>query len=395
MKKNLVFVAMAATLLVACSQDDRKIVEDNDPLKIRLTAGAPGTFVQTKSIGTVGDIEGNANNKWNDQTIYVYALSKTDKTIVLDEVGVKLENKKATAHADNTLTWADGIDPYFPIDNNAYNFYAYHVDDAATMAADVPQVQKDVNNDLYLQVKINGAQDLMTGKAVLTDVQKQALQTKWEEKHSGSTATAEILDAEYGKAFSAYTARRGVQPVVQFKHVLTRFVFNVLPGIADANLVSIDSLGVESATAGKLYFALDKASEDSIALDESVENEILWLKQRGVDGIMTDWALDEYTPAEYVDGATQTPTLVGESLMVMPKEGIYTLVIKLSQVINGVRKYFSYNAEIPFPDGKTAFEAGNSYTVNLTVYGLQKVDITTNLIGWKDGGSSSIDQDNF
>lgn len=403
MKKNLVLVAMATALLVGCSQDDVKTNGSDEPLKVRLTAGAPTVSV-TRSTGTVGDIEGNVNNVWNNQTVYVYALSKTDRTNMI------MENKKAEVAPGGTVTWADGADIYFPVDNTPFDFFAYHVDDAVDNNAEVAvaSIQKDNSNDIYLDVTINGAQDLMTAKANLTEDQKTQLK---------GTRTNEEAEVEYAKAFSAYTARRSVQPILSFKHVLTRFVFNVVPGVVNANEVSIDSLGIYSKSQGRLYFAMNKATEDSLAVVDADMGGFLYLKQRNIaSGVMEDWAIDTYKPAAFIqdDNVAQTSTRVGESLIVMPQdenymtnmmeqlsglnitptpqEGDYVLDIRLSQEINGARKFFSYQTPIGIEGG---FKAGNSYTVNLTVYGLQKVDITTQLTGWADGGNINVDQDQF
>lgn len=40
-----------------------------------------------------------------------------------------------------------------------------------------------------------------------------------------------------------------------------------------------------------------------------------------------------------------------------------------------------------------SFEAGKNYNVNITVYGLEEIEIKASLTAWEDGGDITIDPD--
>ena len=51
----------------------------------------------------------------------------------------------------------------------------------------------------------------------------------------------------------------------------------------------------------------------------------------------------------------------------------------------------NYTATFKAPNG--TFEAGKSYDINITVYGLEKIDVRATLTPWENGGSIDIDDD--
>ena len=46
--------------------------------------------------------------------------------------------------------------------------------------------------------------------------------------------------------------------------------------------------------------------------------------------------------------------------------------------------------KIPLPAGKTKFEINNSYNVNLTLYGFERIIVNTTLEAWKYGGEIDV-----
>ena len=47
-------------------------------------------------------------------------------------------------------------------------------------------------------------------------------------------------------AYSAYAARRGVQPNLVFEHQLARFTFEIIPGSASADNIQVEALSLQS-----------------------------------------------------------------------------------------------------------------------------------------------------
>ena len=115
-------------------------------------------------------------------------------------------------------------------------------------------------------------------------------------------------------------------------------------------------------------------------------------------------------------------TALGEALLVMPDETEYVMDITIEQTVygredvdgNGIdgtqeikeatikglkieaAKVVTSNPHSASEtvDGIQKFLAGNSYNVRVQVYGLSKIEVTTTLEPWADGGHVDIDPDN-
>lgn len=421
MKKLFLMGAVASLgLLASCSSDDDLSTGGNgkDGLqKIKIGMGVQAN-VATRGTGTVGAV-GEKGNTWAKQTVNVYMLNKG--TLDLAKFGTDpiYENAVLTTPDGNASGIAtefdgDGTTPlykYYPTDKNAFDFWGYRLDDAndttatdqdgsATAAAIknnkfVPYTSGD---SLLIGFKIDGTQDIMAGKAVPTEEEI--------EKCGGKT-----------NIYSAYAARRDVQPNIKFEHLLSRLNFQVLAGAestTDANTgVKVTGITVKSKATGKLVIAYQGEAttfanvSDQLIVDKD-DNEVkeaalykdLVVKQRGATAALTE-NLEDLTPVtpKWNNGMAMA-TQVGEALLAIPADK-YEITINLEQKVQvkgdknhpneatdfDVKKY-KYVADLKNtvkPD--KGFEPGYSYNVTITVYGLSEIQITTTLIPWKDGGN--------
>lgn len=73
----------------------------------------------------------------------------------------------------------------------------------------------------------------------------------------------------------------------------------------------------------------------------------------------------------------------------------YKLTVKMSEpVIGGNTPHTSsYTTTIKAPIPAVAFEAGKSYKINIVIYSLEEIVITTELKPWEDGGKVDVDPD--
>ena len=227
------FVAVAAAgMLASCSSDSLTAGPDpnieptqEERVPIQLSVASPSVRATTRGTGTVGGV-GDGENKWYGQRINVFMFTKDvdTKATTLD-----LTLDGAQAYYNNTLMItpgaADNLIPgestpktigeamlengaikYYPHSGN-YDFFGYHGDDA--VAAD-PEITK--TGELWtVPFTIDGSQDLMSTKAKLTTAQETAMGTS----------------TDY---YSAKAARKEVQPVLSFDHLLTRLSFGIVAG---------------------------------------------------------------------------------------------------------------------------------------------------------------------
>lgn len=417
MKKMFFFALAAAGMLTACSNDDTlggNGEQNVSEQQIRL--GVASSKVQTRGTGTVGGMT-DAENKWAGQTLWVYMLQKgsmelgyykTPTEAAGAAVGTAVfDNKefKAPNTAENTVsglaTTADGAIAYYPVSGN-YDFWGYRVDDAVAGTPDVKLVD-DTDNEVaadqatkrVVDIVINGSQDIMAGKATPSADEVTKL-------------------GNYGENFySAYAARKGVQPNITFNHLLTRFTFEVRAGSkatagegasGNTEAVRVQGISVESLTEGKLTVAYKGETKEAADLLTFTGNASpLKLQQRSttaadnndplvaLEEVPLTWPAGEATVGDVIP--------VGEALLVAPGQTEYPLTIALAQKVKKNTTAadkedmdLEQKATIKM-DGVKKFEPGKSYKVTITVYGLEEIEVTATLVPWVDGGSIDIDDD--
>lgn len=418
MKKMFFFALAAAGMLTACSNDDTLGGNgDQNVSEQQIRLGVASSKVQTRGTGTVGGMTED-ENKWAGQTLWVYMLQKgsmelgyykTPAEAAGAAVGTAVfDNKQFNAPntGENTVsglaTTADGTIAYYPVSGN-YDFWGYRVDDAVTGTPDVKtvndagdEVAADQATKRVVDITIDGSQDIMAGKAV------------------PSTDEVGKLGDYAEKFYSAYAARKGVQPNITFNHLLTRFTFEVRAGSkatagagasGNTEAVRVQGVSVESLTDGKLTVAYTgETKEAADLLTFTGDASPLTLKQRADatadhnDPLVDLVEVPLTWPAD-ADATVGDVIPVGEALLVAPGQTEYPLTIALAQKVkkntaaaDKEDMALEQKATIKM-DGVKAFEPGKSYKVTITVYGLEEIEVTATLVPWADGGSIDIDDD--
>lgn len=372
-------------LLASCSSDDDLSTGGkNDLQQIKIGMGVQTTVGATRGTGSVGSV-GEANNKWAGQAINIYMFNKGTLDLAKWDDGIAIYDDAAfyapTAASTGLATAADHSVKYYPT-QSSFDFWGYRLDDAIKGK---PAVSEDGTKQ-EVGFTLDGSQDIMVGKATPDeeDLAKCADETK---------------------IYSAYAARRGVQPDIVFKHLLSRLVFSVTGGNKDACNdtygVKVTGITVKSKYTGKLIVAYTQDAEVTNELVPTEDVKDLELMQRNDDDTQGNNNLiplvaqgPKWDDAE--DKAIKTN--IGEAILAVPADQ-YELTIELSQKVKTQEAYndgteheavyedktFSYTDVIKLTDD--VFKAGYSYNVNITVYGLSEIKINTTLTPWIDGGN--------
>ena len=421
MKKLFLMGAVASLgLLASCSSDDDLSTGGNgkDGLQqIKIGMGVQAN-VATRGTGTVGAV-GAENNTWAKQTVNVYMLNKG--TLDLAKFGEDpiYENTVLTTPADNASGIASELDEngvaqykYYPTTNTAFDFWGYRLDDAndATGTADQEGTDSKVavtsgqfvpytsGDSLLIGFKIDGTQDIMAGKAVPTEEEIT--------KCGGEN-----------NIYSAFAARREVQPNIKFEHLLSRLNFQVLDGKKTETTdpdkaVKVTGITVKSKATGKLVIAYKGAAafenvSDQLIVDKDADTEKdaallkeLKVMQRDASSTsLTDNLVDLQPVTPKWNNGMALATQVGEALLAIPANE-YEITINLKQKVqvkgdklnpqegDFEEKPYTYTADLKNTvNPEKGFEPGYSYNVTITVYGLSEIVITTTLTPWKDGGN--------
>ena len=268
-KKFYFALALTAGLFASCSSDDLTAdapqqgfeVNDNEAAQIKINVGNPSKFTR----GT-GSVQGTT---WGGQDFNLFMFKKgTFEPATYDVAGTPtniyyntvMTTEAGTSIANEVIPGTTDINyQYFPA-TGRFDFWAYRADDAADVDATsgdpIVRLAKDDGTDAAdeaeaTQVRIpftlTGSQDLMYAE------------TKTDQAAEDLVAASTISDKEEAKTYiySAYAARRGVNPKMTFKHLLSRLQFQVKAATRDVSDAADEKLdpAVDQDAAGNYYFA--------------------------------------------------------------------------------------------------------------------------------------------
>ena len=384
MKRYFLLAAAAIGMMAACSKTEVQPASKIDDSTIEAVkfnlVNAPKFDVLTRGAGAV--------EAWNSQALYILGYernvadyTKAEGLIPNVKVAAPNSGKGALLVVEHETDGAYGplTEPYYYQDNAVYDFFGYYVDNAA---GDTPKLDTTALG-LSLKLTIDGTQDIMAAKANPTiDV-------------AGKGVPA-------NKAYSAWAARRDVQPTLKFEHKLARFRFFIVAGSKSGETTYVTSVKMNSKRAAVLNLVPNVLLESSDSLPVAKENFLTLMAAAGqpvTKAFPHINKVDEKYAYEYDKVIAVDTARFGESIMVVPGEIMHKLYISTEYANSNVVRYDLpvelRASDIKTKDGKTltSFEAGYQYDVILTIYGPEKVEITANLTDWKDGGYEIIDPD--
>ena len=247
MKKQFFYAALAIGMMSSCTSSDlpgnqapEEQLPEEERVAIELGICSPNAKIEasTKGIGSVGSIDGD-ENKWNGEElgIWMYKVTKDAQGTITEAPATDLDGLKFQAPVtDDDPTNNPGKIRIFSEDRSdlteykyvyypstgAYSFYGFHLDGADKVPG--AQATENQQNGTIEGLIIDGTQDIMTARTM--DV------TSANYPNAKEPDGSEISDWDKTKAqsFSAWSARRGIQPTLLFEHKLARLRFFVKAG---------------------------------------------------------------------------------------------------------------------------------------------------------------------
>lgn len=414
-------------------EDDDAPLTENIP--IVLGFGVSSFDILTRGSGAV---ESGTNLEfWKNAKFYVYAFNKnveTDLSVrwseanedicLLDANRLSEDGGQSSSHGKEVRVKVDNSNlmPFFPDDKTGsqdiyynmkhtdwpYNFFAYYLDDL-----DLTQLQcVREKNRIYYDVELDGRRDFMSSVA------NPKLQ---EDKYANNPYKQKIMD----RAYSAYSASHGLNPVFSFQHHLVRLRFVIcrpeeggsVPSINESLVVKKVSVkskvrgrftvavnDIDADDAGKTHVGLsfnreDYASEEAYA---NSEDYLYLLKKNGEEIGSDGWCrvIDCKKYSELSAEDKKKPSFLGKedendnsgaSLLLAPAT-TYSARIFLDEDKSSAlgTKYVDVDLE---PSGETGFVAGGAYVIYLTINSLSSVDANVEAGEWTNGGDIHISPD--
>ncbi len=414
-------------------EDDDAPLTENIP--IVLGFGVSSFDILTRGSGAV---ESGTNLEfWKNAKFYVYAFNKnveTDLSVrwseanedicLLDANRLSEDGGQSSSHGKEVRVKVDNSNlmPFFPDDKTGsqdiyynmkhtdwpYNFFAYYLDDL-----DLTQLQcVREKNRIYYDVELDGRRDFMSSVA------NPKLQ---EDKYANNPYKQKIMD----RAYSAYSASHGLNPVFSFQHHLVRLRFVIcrpeeggsVPSINESLVVKKVSVkskvrgrftvavnDIDADDAGKPHVGLsfnreDYASEEAYA---NSEDYLYLLKKNGEEIGSDGWCrvIDCKKYSELSAEDKKKPSFLGKedendnsgaSLLLAPAT-TYSARIFLDEDKSSDPGHGFVDVDLE-PGGGVGFVAGGAYVIYLTINSLSDIKPNVEIGEWTPGGETILDPD--
>ena len=440
--RQVLWVGLCMLLLCGCSrgtyvgelpEDDDAPLTENIP--IVLGFGVSSFDILTRGSGAV---ESGTNLEfWKNAKFYVYAFNKnveTDLSVrwseanedicLLDANRLSEDGGQSSSHGKEVRVKVDNSNlmPFFPDDKTGsqdiyynmkhtdwpYNFFAYYLDDL-----DLTQLQcVREKNRIYYDVELDGRRDFMSSVA------NPKLQ---EDKYANNPYKQKIMD----RAYSAYSASHGLNPVFSFQHHLVRLRFVIcrpeeggsVPSINESLVVKKVSVkskvrgrftvavnDIDADDAGKPHVGLsfnreDYASEEAYA---NSEDYLYLLKKNGEEIGSDGWCrvIDCKKYSELSAEDKKKPSFLGKedendnsgaSLLLAPST-TYSARIFLDEDKSSDPGHGFVDVDLE-PGGGVGFVAGGAYVIYLTINSLSDIKPNVEIGEWTPGGETILDPD--
>ena len=440
--RQVLWVGLCMLLLCGCSRDTYvgELPEDDDApltenIPIVLGFGVSSFDILTRGSGAV---ESGTNLEfWKNAKFYVYAFNKnveTDLSVrwseanedicLLDANRLSGDGGQSSNHGKEVRVKVDNSNlmPFFPDDKTgsqdiyynmkhtdwSYNFFAYYLDDL-----DLTQLQcVREKNRIYYDVELDGRRDFMSSVA------NPKLQ---EDKYANNPYKQKIMD----RAYSAYSASHGLNPVFSFQHHLVRLRFVIcrpeeggsVPSINESLVVKKVSVkskvrgrftvavnDIDADDAGKPHVGLsfnreDYASEEAYA---NSEDYLYLLKKNGEEIGSDGWCrvIDCKKYSELSAEDKKKPSFLGKedendnsgaSLLLAPAT-TYSARIFLDEDKSSDPGHGFVDVDLE-PGGGVGFVAGGAYVIYLTINSLSSAEAHVEAGKWTPGGDIIINPD--
>ena len=414
-------------------EDDDAPLTENIP--IVLGFGVSSFDILTRGSGAV---ESGTNLEfWKNAKFYVYAFNKnveTDLSVrwseanedicLLDANRLSEDGGQSSSHGKEVRVKVDNSNlmPFFPDDKTGsqdiyynmkhtdwpYNFFAYYLDDL-----DLTQLQcVREKNRIYYDVELDGRRDFMSSVA------NPKLQ---EDKYANNPYKQKIMD----RAYSAYSASHGLNPVFSFQHHLVRLRFVIcrpeeggsVPSINESLVVKKVSVkskvrgrftvavnDIDADDAGKPHVGLsfnreEYASEEAYA---NSEDYLYLLKKNGEEIGSDGWCrvIDCKKYSELSAEDKKKPSFLGKedendnsgaSLLLAPAT-TYSARIFLDEDKSSDPGHGFVDVDLE-PGGGAGFVAGGAYVIYLTINSLSDIKPNVEIGEWTPGGETILDPD--
>ena len=362
---------IALGFLAGCNKPELQTelppIDDTEPVAVRFGVSVPDITVTTKT--------DENSEEWSGHVLRIIGVERgarlnMNESYFINNLPVSPPEENET-HID--IRRGDGSLYTYPKDEDdkdmILDFYGYCHDGTADDYLD----KYEDSIEMKINLRQWGHYDIIAAKA----------SPEYDILNCTDSRGAEVQMAQ---AYSAYAARRGVQPTLEFKHMLTSFRLFIVDGNKgrSEHPVVLTDLRMDTKKLGVLQIA----PEQKIKVTEGQTKGYVKLPSLP----------DEIVPdPHYFD--TDNPQ-TAYSFNLMPGEESHKVYVKMKYVKDEDKdreipslKLELKASDIKTPSGEkiTRFESGHRYDIAIIVYGAEEVELTPLLLGWEDVETPEIE----
>lgn len=420
--KKFIYTLIFSIALCSCNESfsgldyTKPIDPDNPPSEITsdripIMTAVHDPFYMTVSRG-FGALE-DANWQKEQATFYVYAFlannykykgevdytakytpetaNQTEPMYCLVD-GEEGKGAPTYIHENNMLAFKENSDYFYSqnFQDHKYNFFTYHIDDAIIKNGK-PVREKD---KIYLDIKIDGTQDIISGVACPTQKQIEECSKNFSEEED-KWFLSNILNGEL--LYSTMSGHRKFFPVLDVKHELSYFTFKICGDKAMSVPIRIKDIYIKAHTDWRFTVAADNHDEIGLSLAEgTTENlENLHLCDVAKPGVSLDGTKNWMENANIILTNEDTEfRSIGNGMLLPPGNRYDLYIVCESETKDGKTRSYKARYNLQLEEGQS-FEAGKSYTISMHVYGYQQIDMYLGNMKWKLAGEIIIDEDDI
>lgn len=316
------------------------------------------------------------------------------------------QNQGELLDLDTPTDWAHLRDSIFyynaQYQDVPYDFFAYYIDDFTPTAANTHRL----SDRIYYDLKIDGSQDIMCGKAPALD----SMMVDWLRNPDNYSKQSPLVELYKNNrqdwdrvlnigGYCAYAAHRGIDPQVKMTHQLARLEFYAHPGDRTCDSITITGIEVVAPNEGQFIVASNDPKNIPVGITwDTSKMGSMHLTEATQDGKQKCQPLKGYVvkydeAEENLHWTQRKETRIGGSLLVRPAKN-YKLILHFKQKMpltyTGKVSEQTFDAEytIQLNDNVGGiFKPGFKYPVHIGVYGLEEIKVTTWVQGWEDAGN--------
>ena len=428
--KKIIAICLAALMAAACKRSypglyapivdpdnpNPEVTVDRIPITVSLTdpAYALVTGAATRGNGPFGFWENEEDRRhWLDAEFGIYAFltrnhvydGPSNLSAAEGGDGVPMclvDDRKAHISQACELVWDDAEPPYYSAawPEHKYNFFLYHIGDAAEYAPEERTQARIVKH-----IQVDGTQDVLSAYARPDTEDAERL---------GDTDVAKYLMNHAGDlVYSTLSARQYIEPHFRVSHEMARVEFSVRKPL-DEDLgtgreVRIMAVGMVVPVRGEFTVAADWAGVSGDWNDEA-NRPALGVEWSAAEADMdtlfipTDDTPDTFgstyvkenalfSPEVAVSDAEPGPTALGRTLLVPAVERVKFCLFYRYMTSHGDEAQLNGALFESGTEMEVNFQPGHRHEVVLYVYGPKRIAIEVDGAGlaWIDGGDIEVD----